>query len=193
MYIIENALEFALSVHRGVPRKYSAEPYIYHPFRVSLLAQEYYDPKYNLLTWAEYVSAAILHDCIEDSKGGPYNTYLQIINFAGPRIAEVVYNLSNPSQINPDYKKLRRKERKDIDIKWLVAQDYYVKLLKLLDRYDNINSLYLAEKGYQRLYCGETEELVAALVNSMNIIPPVEKIVGKIDGILTQIKCGWGV
>lgn len=190
MSLIENAIEFALKIHYGVQRKYSAEPYIYHPFRVSQLAQEYYDSTLNKLTLEEFMAVALLHDTVED---GPKNVYLQLINGFGPKIAAAVWDVSNLSQLVEQYKKLKRTERKNIDYTHLAKQDYDIKLLKLCDRLDNIKSLHLAPVGYQKLYYRETQELVTVLIKDGCLKLPGERLVCKIDGILTQIKCGWGV
>lgn len=55
--LIDTALELALSVHKGQVDKYDA-PYILHPLRVAMGARNTVE-----------ITAAILHDVVEDSDG----------------------------------------------------------------------------------------------------------------------------
>ena len=56
--MINKAIEFATRAHAGQFRKGTRRPYIVHPIEVSTMTQD-----------EEIISAAVLHDTIEDCEG----------------------------------------------------------------------------------------------------------------------------
>ena len=60
--MIDRAIEFATKAHEGQFRKGTRRPYIVHPIEVGDIVS-------TMTTDEEVISAAILHDTIEDCKG----------------------------------------------------------------------------------------------------------------------------
>jgi len=78
--MIDKAIEFAMKAHEGQFRKGTKRPYIVHPIEVGdIVATMTSDP--------EVISAAILHDTIEDCDG--VTESLLKAEFS-PRVAEIV-------------------------------------------------------------------------------------------------------
>ena len=77
--MIENAIAFALKAHHGAMRKGGGFPYIVHPLETMEIVS-------HLTEDAEVLTAAVLHDVIEDT---PY-TYEDIKVEFGQRVADLV-------------------------------------------------------------------------------------------------------
>lgn len=127
-YTLRDVFEFAKAAHEGQTRKYSGDPYIVHPVRVSLLASQFG------LVYGD-IAAALLHDVIEDcdvSLG-------EITERFGLGVATAVWGLTNYEARNggPD-DTMNRADRKAADRVWLSDQPPNVKSLKILDYIDNI-------------------------------------------------------
>ena len=121
------AAHFANLAHRGQVRKYTGRPYITHPCRVAGLTA------IHKLASPELVAIAYLHDVIEDCG----ISHRELEQTFGKDIADGVLALTNPSK---DLK-LPRKERKRIDREHVANLSRELKVVKLLDRIDNIREL----------------------------------------------------
>lgn len=62
--MIEKAIQFAVLAHSGTKRKGKARPYILHPVEVMTIVA-------GLTEDEEVMSAAVLHDVVEDTDIGP--------------------------------------------------------------------------------------------------------------------------
>lgn len=83
---INKAIEFASRAHAGQTRKYSHQPYVYHPLRVAMYV-------HNLSNATEeMVQAAVLHDVLEDC---PNVTEAQLRENFGPVVVKLVKELTN--------------------------------------------------------------------------------------------------
>ena len=60
--MVERAIEFATKAHEGQVRKGTTRPYIVHPLEVGKIVATMTDDE-------EIISAAILHDTVEDCEG----------------------------------------------------------------------------------------------------------------------------
>ena len=125
---MRDVFEFAKWAHIGQERKFSGEPYINHPVRVSLMATEHGLGHIQ-------IAAALLHDLVEDCDV----SLDEITERFGRHVANVVWGLTNYEARNggPD-DTMNRAERKAADRLWLAAQSPGVKSLKFLDMIDNI-------------------------------------------------------
>lgn len=155
MNLIIKAALFADHAHKGVPRKYTGEPFINHPMRVA--------GRVSLIPGVTEieVSASWLHDVNEDC---PAQRVQLLAQFAGtPKVLHYVANLTNRS-LAPEHKKKSREERKRIDREFLATCDLWTQVIKLTDRLDNLRDLYTCtERGFRRLYCNESVLLAEAL------------------------------
>lgn len=155
--MIEKARKFAEAVHQGQVRKYNGKPYFTHPERVAKRLQELGYPP-------EMVAAGYLHDVVEDC-----GVKIEEIEAAfGPKVAELVSGLTNPSK----GLKLSRAKRKQIDREHLEAQGTFVKIIKLVDRIDNIKDLEGADADFKKLYLEETMLLIPCLYGECGLDNP---------------------
>ena len=145
MSLILRAARFAKKRHEGQTRA-NGPPYIQHPARVA--------GRTTLLPDAteEMVAAAWLHDVIEDC-----DVYLaEIENEFGLYVASLVNELTNTSKGTG----LNREGRKKQDRERLATVSHEAKLIKLLDRIDNLGELNGKPSGFAKQYAKESELLV---------------------------------
>jgi guanosine-3',5'-bis(diphosphate) 3'-pyrophosphohydrolase len=163
---IIRAATFAAISHEGQYRKYSRVPYIVRPFRVA--------------GWTAALSrdenatcAAHLHDVIEDCGV----TELEIRGMFNPAVAALVVELTNPSKEHPE---LPRKERKAMDREHLLHISPTAKLIKLIDRWDNLNDMPLdnpdAKRFLRQHYLAESHMVCEILMQEPDVACHVEHI-----------------
>jgi (p)ppGpp synthase/HD superfamily hydrolase len=170
MSIIVDALEFAEKAHSGQTRMYSGEPYILHPAQVANLVRQYTSND-------EVIAAAYLHDVLEDC--GVTEEEIRI-RF-GDNITKICLELVNRS-VSPEYKSLRRSERKAIDREKIATISPDAQLIKTCDRLDNVLDLFDAPDKYQKLYAEETLLLVDVLTKAPTVL--VEAVRGSAQSVL---------
>jgi len=124
--LLLSALEFAAAKHRDQRRKgRGASPYINHPIEVArALAQ------IGGVTDAEILSAAILHDTVEDTQTSP----AEIEEVFGARIRSLVEEVT-------DDKGLSQPERKRLQIVHAPTLSPGAKLIKLGDKLCNVHDV----------------------------------------------------
>ncbi|HTN72753.1 MAG TPA: HD domain-containing protein [Methylomirabilota bacterium] len=122
-FLILRAVDFAARKHRDQRRKdEEASPYINHPISVSLLLAEI-----GGITDPEVLSAAILHDTVEDT-----DTTLEELEAAfGMRVRRLVEEVT-------DDKRLRKAERKQRQIDHASQLSADAVLIKLGDKIWNV-------------------------------------------------------
>jgi (p)ppGpp synthase/HD superfamily hydrolase len=149
--IIIRAAKYAAEAHKGQFRKYNNDPYIFHPSRVAARAA------IHPLLDVDDVVVGFLHDVIEDCER---YTVERITTDFGALIAEGCVYMTNPSK----KVKANRAERKRIDREhWKNAPLNY-KLLKMMDRCDNLREFLADAKvvndpSFLILYANESEAL----------------------------------
>ena len=104
------------------------------------------------------VAAAFLHDVVEDTP----HTLDEVVAEFGPDVARLVSELTNPSTGS----KAPRCERKQQDREHLAQVSKEVKIIKLLDRIDNLQEMVEAPSGFLRKYCEESRLLAKAIGDS---------------------------
>lgn len=152
MSMILRAAALAREAHEGQLRKYTKRPYIEHPARVA--------GKVAILPGAtdSMVAAAFLHDVLEDTE----IDHGRIVAVVGPIVADLVTWLTNPS------KDMRapRQERKSIDREHLAMAPQEVKVIKLIDRIDNLLEMGEPPAGFKILYAEESIQLATVIGNA---------------------------
>ena len=122
--MIDKAMEFAVKAHEGQVRKGTKKPYIVHPVEVA-----------DIVTYItqdeEIISAALLHDTIEDCKGV---TKEIIEKEFGKRVADIVASESED-------KSKTWKERKSYTIEKLKTESVEVQIVALADKLSNLRSI----------------------------------------------------
>lgn len=142
MSMILNAAGLARAAHRGQFRKYTGDEYIVHPARVAGRIATLEG------TTEEMVAAAFLHDAIEDTKV----TYKDIVLEINKKTADLVQAVTNPSKGST----LPRAERKRMDRKHLEDAPREAKVIKLVDRIDNLRDLSGSASDFKILYARES-------------------------------------
>jgi len=146
--LLQRAFRFAHISHAGQKRKYTGEPYIIHPRRVSFwVAAVTYDP--------EVVAAAILHDVLEDTSA----TFEELRDRFGWRVARMVWEVTDISRPNDG----NRRVRKEIDRQHLALTSAEAQTIKLADLIDNTGSIVAHDPGFARVYMREKALLLEVL------------------------------
>jgi (p)ppGpp synthase/HD superfamily hydrolase len=142
MNLIMAAAELARSAHEGQTRKYNGTPYVRHPARVAARTALFPGAT------EEMVAAAFLHDVIEDTSVRPG----EIAKATNQTVAEMVVWMTNPSKGSS----LSRAERKTMDREHLAKAPREVKIIKMLDRIDNLSEMDGAQGSFVALYVSES-------------------------------------
>ena len=153
---VYRAYLFGAEAHEGQLRR-SGEPYIYHPIEVArILADIRLD--------AQSITAAILHDVIEDTKTAKKH----IAHDFGKEVANLVDGVSKINQIEFQTKE---EEQAENFRKMLLAmgRDIRVILIKLADRLHNMRTLDALGRNQQRDIARETLDIYAPIANRLGM------------------------
>ncbi len=146
---ILKAAQFARDAHAEQRRKYNGRPYIEHPARVAGRVATRSDATEAM------VIAAWLHDVVEDT---PVEL-AELTDRFGPEVARLVGELTNPSEGSRE----PRPARKAQDRAHLTTVSREAKVIKLLDRTDNLNEIAGAPEKYLRVCLDESRLLAEAI------------------------------
>ena len=131
MELVSEAINFAVQCHDGMRRKSSKIPYIIHPLEAATIVASMTDD-------AEVISAAILHDVVEDTNV----TIDEIEERFGKRIRDLVESETENKRPNLPSSETWR-IRKEESLKVLQeASDIGVLMIWLGDKLSNIRSVY---------------------------------------------------
>ena len=153
--LIEKAYEFARAAHESHTR-YSGEPYFIHPAAVAkMLAQYGMD--------ATTIAAGLLHDAIEDGLTTPK----AVVEAFGP---EVLFMVEGVTKLGTH--KYRGAERHAESLRRLLvatASDIRVLIVKLADRYHNMETLAHVPEAKRRRIALETIEIYAPIADRLGM------------------------
>lgn len=124
---LKKAIEFSLQVHKNQTRKGNGMPYITHPFTVGMMLARAGAPE-------EIIAAGMLHDTIEDSEPESKVSREMLEQDFGPRVAEIVTNLSEDKSLPWHERKRQAREE-------LQHLDHDTLLVKSADAISNVNDL----------------------------------------------------
>jgi len=153
--LIKAAYDLAWRAHRDQKRE-SGEPYIQHPLNVALMLT-----KMNLD--AETVAAALLHDVVEDTP----QSIESIEKQAGKTVAFLVSGVTKLDKIK--YSGVERKAENLRKMFLAMAQDIRVVLIKLADRYHNMQTLGAKPEEDQKKIALETLEIYAPIAHRLGM------------------------
>ena len=122
--MVQKAIDFATKVHEGQYRKGTDRPYIVHPMEVGKIVS-------TMTQDEEIISAAILHDTIEDCEGVDANVLKEMFS---ARVAGIV------SQESEDKSKTWM-ERKSATIERLKTAPIEVQMIGLADKLSNMRDI----------------------------------------------------
>jgi len=146
----------AYELHKSQTRK-SGEPYIIHPYEVSLILTE-------LNASGEMIAAGFLHDILEDTDC----TREEMIAEFG----EVVYSLVEGVTKLSKFSFSSKEERQAENFRRMfmaMAKDIRVVIIKLADRLHNMRTLDHMNDDKQRLIAQETLDIFAPLAHRLGI------------------------
>lgn len=164
--MIEKAKILAKEIHKNQKRKFDGSPYFVHPESVANNVIEFKKSKHI----NELVSAAYLHDSIEDC--GISFDYLQ--KEFGYMVASIVAEVSNDFQIMRQYGKKYYMSNK------VLTLSNYGLVIKLSDRLDNVSDLTIASPEFRKKYVDETEYLIQILQDFRNLTQTQLKLIAEI-------------
>jgi len=149
MNIVKKAELFATVAHGAVgqKRKYSGADYIVHPISVKNILSDFgFSEDDNLL------SGALLHDVVEDTDI-KFELIEEVFNVD---VANIVFDVTNPSKHYPD---LNRKARKEMDLEHLKSAMVRSKALKLADLIHNFTSIVKEDPEFAKIWCVEAQKI----------------------------------
>src|SRR5690606_17453641 len=153
---VRDAYEFGAQAHEG-QKRLTGEPYIAHPVAVAdILADLHMD--------AQTITAAILHDVIEDTA----TAKAEIAERFGAEVAELVDGVSKLDQVQF---RSRAEAQAESFRKMLLAmvRDIRVIMVKLADRTHNMRTLGAVPPAKRRMVARETLEIYAPIANRLGI------------------------
>ena len=127
--MVQKAIDFATKVHEGQYRKGTDRPYIVHPMEVGKIVS-------TMTQDEEIISAAILHDTIEDCRSEEHTSELQ--------------SLTNLVSQESEDKSKTWMERKSATIERLKTAPIEVQMIGLADKLSNMRDI---DRDYP--VCGE--------------------------------------
>ncbi len=154
--LIRRAYDFAKDAHTGQFRE-SGEEYLVHPVALAyILADLQFD--------AVCISAALLHDVVEDTK----YTYEDIKQNFGQEIAEIVDGLTKISKLEF---RTKQEEQAENFRKMLIAmaKDIRVIFIKLADRLHNMRTIKYMPEAKRKEKAQETLDVYAPLAHRLGI------------------------
>lgn len=153
--LIKRAFEFARDAHKQQIRK-SGRPYVTHPLNVAIQLA-----KMNLDT--PTIIAGLLHDIPEDT----HYTLIDIEKNFGAEVAKLVSGVSNLGKI-----KYRGIERFSENLRKMfisMAQDIRVILIKMADRYHNMQTLRFLPPEKQKRIALEVLEIYSPIAHRLGM------------------------
>lgn len=144
-FVLESYI-FAKEAHKG-QKRLSGEEFITHPVAVMETMRE-------LGFCDEYLSAALLHDVLEDTSV----TYLQILERFGYRVASLVDAMSEDAS-SDGIARMVRKERYYQKFSEALVKYPHLIVLKLADRQHNLSTINSLVPRKQFRYVRETRDV----------------------------------
>jgi (p)ppGpp synthase/HD superfamily hydrolase len=169
--MVGKAKKLSERAHKNQIRKFDGSPYIVHPKSVVKIVINNKKSK-NI---KELISAAYLHDVIEDS-GISFNFLLKEFGYM---VASIILEVTNDKPLVKKYGKKHYMSNK------VLTLTNYGLVIKLSDRLDNVSDLYLADIDFKDRYVDETKFVIQVLEDFRDLtgtqIKLVKQIKDKID------------
>lgn len=152
---MERAFNFAALVHQEQQRKYTNEPYIYHPINVGDILYKCAERWQMVHASREMLIAALLHDTVEDCGV----SFTEIEKQFGKDVRDLVFWLTDVCQ--PHWG--NRATRKGLEAIRLAAAPVRAKIVKLCDLISNTQSIVAHDPDFARIYCQEKRQVLSGL------------------------------
>lgn len=174
---VQKALEFATIKHAKQVRKFSGEPYVYHPISVSNTIKElhmYYGIEHLIILRC----AALLHDILEDTD----TTVEELTSEFGSEITDIVVALTNDKSLLQSMGKTEYLSKK---VNELTSDQL---LVKLADRLDNVQDIKDENDPWTVQYVKQTKHVFFDHLNT-DLGPQHRILLDKIRDKISHIKC----
>lgn len=153
--MLNDALIFAVKAHGNQIRKYTFEPYYFHPLNVMLILSTITDDE-------DVLKAALLHDVVEDTPV----TIDKITNKFGFRVGKIVNEVTDISRTFHG----NRKTRKAMD-RWHISYaSPEGQTVKLADLIDNTRSIVEHDPDFAKVYMKEKKLLLNLLTKGNKVL-----------------------
>lgn len=165
--LIRKAFEFSKNCHRGQKRK-NGDSYLIHPLSVSLILAD-------MEMDAKTISAGLLHDVIENCQVTEkeieqlFDSEIAMLVSGVTKLGEIDFDqIEANDELKDDPKRLKKIEslRK---LFLAMAKDIRVVLIKLADRYHNMETLDALKTDDQKRIAYETLEIYAPLADRLGM------------------------
>ena len=152
MSLTEKAIKLAKEAHHFQVRKYTGESYFSHLENVAIIVGDHFFTGTKDFSREEIISAAYLHDTIEDTKV----TAEDIEEKFGSKVRQLVVELTDITTSSDG----NRKKRKQIECERLARVSYEAKSIKLADLIDNTKDIEENDEKFAMVYLHEKRELL---------------------------------
>ena len=154
--MLRRAFEFARAAHAGQCRK-SGEPFIIHPIEVGIILAD-------LRMDAETITAALLHDTVEDTKV----TAEEVERTFNPQVRALVEGVTKITRI--EVESLTDEQAATIRKMFVaMSKDIRVIVIKLADRLHNMRTLAALREDRRIFKSRETLEIYAPIAHRLGI------------------------
>ncbi len=154
--MIRKAFDLAVEAHSPQRRK-TGEPYIYHPIAVAKIVAD------EIGLGGTSIVAALLHDVVEDT---PY-TIEDIEQLFGETVARIVNGLTKISHLQKDNASIQAENYRKMLL--TLHDDVRVILIKIADRYHNMQTLAAMPVDKQARIASETLFIYAPLAHRLGL------------------------
>jgi (p)ppGpp synthase/HD superfamily hydrolase len=160
MNLYDKAKVFSMAAHEaiGQKRKYTGEPYYFHPQRVADILQ---DVQYTLPE--EAYAVALLHDVVEDTQVDLHT----IGEVFGAKVEQGVALLTDMPTVEGGP---NRKKRKELDRLRLSQAPAWVQTIKVADMIDNTSTIVEYDPKFAKIYLEEKRLMVEVLTQADPIL-----------------------
>ena len=160
MNLYDKAKVFSMAAHEaiGQKRKYTGEPYYFHPQRVADILQ---DVQYTLPE--EAYAVALLHDVVEDTQVDLHT----IGEVFGAKVEQGVALLTDMPTVEGGP---NRKKRKELDRLRLSQAPAWVQTIKVADMIDNTSTIVEYDPKFAKVYLEEKRLMIKGLTQADPIL-----------------------
>lgn len=171
---MNEALSFARKKHEGQTRE-DGSPYINHPIMVAKIVEKFFKDD---LRVNELITAAYLHDVLEDTNTSPY----VIANLFGKYVAYLVYGVTNNDELKHNMGKT------DYLCYKIINMNDDILKLKLCDRLANVMDLRNASSEFREKYIAETLIIINFLICNRTINSIELEIIKEINNEISNLR-----
>lgn len=177
--LLSKVTDFATKAHGEQKRKYSGEPYIYHPIAVMQICLQVTDDFYVL-------AAALLHDVLEDTATTKEEISAFLTDLIGPEIAErtlVIVEELTDEYTKASYPHFNRKQRKTLERIRHMRMSNDAKTVKYADIIHNWKDISVNDPDFARVYRHECYDLLKLIPGgstelyneAVSLLEPIKK------------------